>query len=811
MKRITPLFFSLLVFLTSSPIFATESWREHSYDVQHYRIDLRFNMKQGLVIGNTSIIIKALRNNLNHISLDAREFDVKAVLVNDQPVDTFSVTRDNIVIRLGRVFDRDSIFQVTVGYSCRPQKGLYFLRPDSAHPDQPTQIWSQGEGQDNHYWFPCYDAPNDKATMEMSVTVDSGLTAISNGILAGQIERGNQTIFYYRFDQPTPAYLISLIVGKYIKYEQNYKDIPVEYFVYPQCSKEDVLRSFGRTPDMLRFFSKYTGFEYPYPQYAQTLISNFMYSGMENISATTLTDRTIHDQRAHLDFESDGLVAHELAHQWFGDLVTCRDWDDTWLNEGFATYFTDLYYEHWKGKNAFRYRVWEHDQLPVIRAELKKPRTLSAQHPWGVYIKGASVLHMLRAYLGDDLFRAGIKTYLQRHAFANAETCDLRQALEDASGYNLYEFFKQWVYGRGIPHFKVAAKYDGNRGQLQVSVSQIQDSLEVRSVFDVHLLIGITDQNGYHSYPIHIKKRKDQFRVPCKGKPRMVVFDAGQNILKTLSFEQPVSQLIYQYAHAPAMIDRLVALDQLVKLKKRDDAEALAEAIKHKLLSTDYYGVRRETARRMKRFKLFTSAQRKRLGQALVKSLRNAQKSVLRQDILAAMVDFPSTETVHILQHYFKKDSSYAVQARALELLVKADSSHAVRYIRRGLAINSWDEQIRASALESLKQVSGSLALQIAGQYVFYGTHPRLRSVAVRIVDSLAVHGKEQAKLLLLDVIKKGHEQNRYRPVSSAIRTMSKLKDVQLVPLLKNILAGSRNRYLLQSARNALKRYGMDN
>jgi len=808
MKHISPFLFSLLLFLLSSRIFATETWREHSYDVQHYRIDVRFDVKKGLVFGSTSIIIKSLRNNLNHISLDAREFDVSALLLNGQQVDTFTVTQNSIDIRLGRTFKRDSLFQVTVNYRCQPERGLYFLYPDSANPNQPLQVWSQGEGQDNHFWFPCYDAPNDKATMEMSVEVDSGLTAVSNGVLAGQIERGAKNIFYYRFDQPTPAYLISLIVGRYVQYEQKYKDIPVEYFVYPRYSKEDALRSFGRTPDMITFFSEYTGFDYPYPKYAQTLISDFMYSGMENISATTLTDRTMHDTRAHLDFESDGLVAHELAHQWFGDLVTCRDWNDMWLNEGFATYFTDLYYEHWKGASEFHYRVWRRDQLPVIRAEMKKPRTLSARHPWGVYIKGASVLHMLRTYMGDDLFRAGVQDYLQRHAFGNAETSDLRQALEDASGYNLYDFFRQWVYGSGIPRFQVQAEYKAGKDSLVLHIRQVQDSASVRPVFKVHLKVGVKTGRRYQEFPLHITQRKQTVAWHVSREPKMIVFDAGQNILKTLEFDQPYGRWLEQYRHAPNLADRLQALEYLLRDSSAANYRSLVNALFKTISnSKEFYGLRLESLRALSQMhgsKMIAS--KKNIVAVLLKTLKREPNAKVRRQLITTTGLYGGKQAVKTIERYFKNDSSYAVQAAALNALCRMDSSKAFSYIQQGLQMDSHDNQIRAAALRCLRYVPDSLALSTARAYLFYGTHPRLRYEAVRLLSALAKKNNEDAKKLLLTVIKERREQNRYRPLSLAIRTLTGLKDLRLRPLVREISTEHVNRYLKSSAQWSFKK-----
>ncbi|HHJ52423.1 MAG TPA: hypothetical protein ENJ89_04445 [Caldithrix abyssi] len=782
---------------------ASKKWREHTYDVQHYRIEVRFNMNAQTVIGRTTLLIRPLRSKINEVQLDAHKFNIQSITINQSPADTFTVGEDHLDIRLGRSFERDSLFMVQVDYTCQPERGLYFFRPDSANPDQPLQIWSQGEGEDNHYWFPCYDSPNDKATVEMVVEVDSGLTAVSNGHLAGKIERRGKTIFDYQFNQPAPVYLISLVVGKYVKYTQRYKDIPVEYYVYPRHSRQDALRSFGRTPDMIKFFSDFTRFDYPYPKYAQTIISNFMYGGMENISATTQTDRTMHDERAHLNFESDGLVAHELAHQWFGDLITCRDWSDIWLNEGFATYFTNLYYEHWRGYPEFRYRQYG-AQKAVIRAETEKPRQLSGEHPWGQYIKGASVLHMLRQYLGDQLFQEGIKTYVHRHAFGLAESSDLRQAFEDATGYNLFTFFEQWVYGKGIPQFNVRSQYQPKQDSLILWVDQMQDSAQVRPEFEARVLIGLRCGKQYREVPVTIKRRHERFAFRCRRQPDFIVFDAGQTLLKTLRFDQPPDNWLAQYRFAPRMIDRVQALSFLEKDSTGQDKSA--KYLLQTAVGKEFYGLRLESLKALSRMKHLSQKSRQKIGRALLKAVEKEKDARVRRQIIAAMKKFPVKKQLPVLRRLFKNDLSYHVQAAALNTLCYADSLHALTYIRQGLDTDSWDEIVRNAALGNLKFIPDSTALDVAGRYLFYGTHPKLRQAAVREISRIAKAGNERAKDLLLAVVKEGKEHNRYRPLSYAIRTLVKLKDLRLLPVAEKFTRQRTNRYLKSASAWAIKK-----
>lgn len=796
-----------LIFLSLSIVSsATELWREHSVDVRHYRIDVNIDIPNSTVNGTTALIVRSLRNSLDTLHLDAEDMEFQKIVVDEKEVSAFRQEEKAIVIPLPTVYQKDDVFTVSITYVARPERGLYFYSPNEKDPSQPVQAWSQGEGMDNHHWFPAYDYPNDKATMELVATVDKGLTVISNGCLVFQRDEGDQSIFHYRFDQPTPSYLISIIVGKYKKFQQSYGDIPVEYFVYPQYTEEDALRSFGRTPDMLKFFSEYTGYDYPYCKYTQTLITDFMYSGMENISATTLTDRTMHDESAHLNFSSDGLVAHELAHQWFGDLVTCREWGDMWLNEGFATLFTDLYMEHWRGKDDYRYRIWR-KQKSVIESELEKPRTLTGPKNWGVYIKGASVLHLLRTFLGDDLFRAGIKTYLHRYAFANAESHDLRRSFEDVTGYNLYTFFEQWVFGHGIPQFKVRSDYDDVSDSLRLHVIQIQDTALVRPVFDLHMKIGMEINGDYVECPIHINKRDHTFSFPAKEKPEMFIFDAGQSLLKKVEINKSVEDWQYDLVHAINLSDKLYALDALSNSAEEGEQFKIAKSFIKMYENEKFYALRLEAVKHLAQLDKFSSSQKSEISSQLVDWL-DEEDARVREEIIDALAKFPSNEAQLALQKTFSEDESYHCRAQALNSIIVGDTTKAMEFVKLGLGTDSWDEMIRSAALMNLHYLPDSTVVDISKKYAFAGSHSKLRGRAIDILSRLLKKGNAEARAMLFDVVLENVGTNRYRPVSRAINALSKDEMAQdkLLALLKDLQSQHLNRYVRQSVEQVLKK-----
>ncbi len=299
--------------------------RDRNVDIQHVRLELNVDPEKRLLEGTVRIDLTPIVDNVTRLQLDAIELDVKDVKLNGKQVN-FESTGRNIVIDLDKALKTSEQATISVRYSGQPRRGLYFIGPDKSYPDRPYQAWTQGEDEDTRYWFPCYDFPYDKATSELIVTVPQKYLAISNGSLVETDEdkaRGTKT-YHWKQDVPHSSYLTSLVVGEYSVIKEKVDDVELQYCV-PKGREEDAKRSFEKTPKMVRFFGDY-GVKYPYPKYAQVVVSDFIFGGMENITATTLTWNTLHDKRAHLDFTSDDLVAHELAHQWWGDLLTCRDW-----------------------------------------------------------------------------------------------------------------------------------------------------------------------------------------------------------------------------------------------------------------------------------------------------------------------------------------------------------------------------------------------------------------------------------------------------------------------------------------------------
>src|SRR5262249_33424926 len=407
--------------------------------------------------------------------------------------------------------------------------------------------------------------PNERATSEVVATVPEQYLAISNGKLL-EVRHDPQArlkTYHWRQEIAHPAYLMTLVVGDYVEIADGYDGIPVLYYVHPG-REEDARRAFGNTPRMVQFFSEKIGVRYPYEKYAQVAVTDFIFGGMENTSATTQTAETLHDARAHLDFSSDPLVAHELAHQWWGDLLTCRDWAHGWLNEGFATYFEALWMEHDKGAAEFRYTLQQEAQeyfeedskeyrRPIVCNLYQDPIELFDRH---LYQKGGLVLHMLRSALGDRLFWKAMQHYCVKHYGQSVITSDLQRAIEETTGRNLDWFFDQWIYKAGHPELSVEYRWDEEAKLAHVTVKQTQDTKTIvgtdgfaTPLFRLPVVIDFESAGQRQEFPVTIDAAQQTFHCPLPSRPQMMRFDPGNWILKTLDFRPPKDWLLYQLQH----------------------------------------------------------------------------------------------------------------------------------------------------------------------------------------------------------------------------------------------------------------------
>jgi len=712
------------------------------YDLQHLRLDLVFDWDAKSVAGTATNTLAPLLPGLDAVVFHAIGLDVQKVRV-DGAERLFDVDPQagTLTVRLGRAYGPEDRLEVAVDYSANPQGGLYFVGPDKAYPGKPRQIYSQGETELNRYWFPSWDYPNDRATTEMIATVERPFTVIGNGELVEVDERpdGRRT-YHWRMDVPHTTYLVSVAIGELIKVSDEWRGIPVDYYVPPSDDAEArARRSFGDTPGILEYYSTATGRPYPYAKYAQAAVIDYMWGGQENISATTQTARTLHDARAALDFTSEGLVAHEAAHQWFGDLLTCEDWSNAWLNEGFADYFTALYKLDAHGDDELamemddlraRYlaEASQKYQRPIVTRRYADPVDMFDSH---TYEKGALVLHMVRYLLGEEGWWKGIRSYVERFAGRTVTTADFQSAMEAAAGVSLGALFDQYVYGAGHPELKVKWDWQPETRQVHLEVRQVQKLDAQTGLFSFPLEVAMVGEKEtvVRRVPVAAREFQDLY-VQSEERPRTVVLDPQGWILKTVDFAKPAAEWVVQLAETKPLAARLEAIRALGDLGGDEAVAALGRSLREE----PFRGIRQEAAKALGKITTDAALEALRTG-------AGDKDSRVRTDVLATFQSFPEhAELIPMLRHALEQEESYYARAAAATALGAFESRRAevVPLLLSALDQESFREAVPAAAIKALAGIEPARAYGPALGLAKYGAPIESRDEALEALATIA-------------------------------------------------------------------------
>jgi aminopeptidase N len=715
--------------------------RSREFDVLHYRITVAFDEEARRVRGTTVIRLTPLLDRLDSVALDAADMAVAAVTGPGGRLLRFRNASPRLTLFLDRTYSFGETLSVGISYECIPRRGLYFVRADSTLGRRRSQIWTQGEDMDNHYWFPCYDYPNDKATSEVIATVREEYTLLSNGRLAEERHdmKARTRTFHWVEARPHASYLIMMAAGTYAQIHARARGVPLTYYVYP----EDSLRAesvFGATPAMMAFFEEWTGVPYPWEKFAQIIIDDFMWGGMENTGAVTLNTATMVDARARLDFPSEPVVAHELAHQWWGDLVTCRDWTHLWLQEGFATYFEALYKKATAGGDEFQYAmITASSQVRAEeRSKGRSPVVSSSSTPTNLYQRGAWVLHMLRSILGDGAFRRGMNAYLHRFAFGNADTDEFRLALEDATGQNLEWFFDQWLYGTGFPELRVTREWDEATRTLGLNVEQTQGPESL--LFRFPLRVQIVTPGGEMRQTVEVRERRSTFRFPVAERPLMVIADKGYLVLKEMTFPKTVPEYLYQLVHAEDVADRITAAQGL---SDSGDVAGVRDGLAAAASADRFWGVRQAAL----------AALRECEGrpESFLAALADPHPAV-RNEAAKSLSGVKMFGLGGILDSVARHDPSYVVAATCVTGLATVDSVRGFILARDVIGTPSYRRIMQGAALVALRTLGEgfALVLPLTGS----GEPENIRTLATEVLGATGrgiPEAKERLAALLED------------------------------------------------------------
>ncbi|MFN2578455.1 MAG: M1 family aminopeptidase [Pyrinomonadaceae bacterium] len=768
----------------------------HDYDQRNIKLDLRFDWEKEQAMGTETITLAPTVKDLKRVDLDAAFMTVaSAKLANGTPLKfDYDRTKEKLSVWLDRGYEPNEEITIVIMYHTNkppPERtalvgggGLNFILPRPDDPTRPRQAWSQGEAEANHFWFPCFDHPNDFVTSEVVATVEKPLSVVSNGKLISTRENSDGTrTFDWKIDVPHATYLTSIIVGEYAPVAGEYAGVPIMTNVYPKELEEGKVTA-ARLPEMVKFFSEKTGLKYPYAKYAQTMVRDFG-GGMENISATTQTDNMIHDARAELDATSDGLESHELAHQWFGDYLTCRSWSDIWLNESFATYFQAMWDEHHLGHDDFLYSDVKSNQeqyyaawarglrRPIVTRHYANPDAVFDTY---AYPRGGAVLHMLRMFLGEDNWWRSINHYLTKYAHQPVETAQFRIAIEETTGQPMDWFFDEWVYKMGHPVFRVTQEYDVANRQLILKVRQEQkpdpDSQYPQAGFfqtPVDIQIGTATNTRVERVQIE-PKEEQTFTFAVDSEPLLVGFDYNGTLIKELTFVKTTGQLLYQLSNDQDVLGRIWALSQLTPRMNDDktaagDREAIRKAIAT-ATNDRFWGARFDAAAA-----LSGSGPAKDVLMAATKD-PNARVRARAVTSLAATKDSNLAEIYAALL----TDRSYGVIRAAAVALGQTRSATAYEALVKLIDQPSWRDTVRASGLSGLAGLGDKRALEIGFKYSLSGNQTAVRAAALALLGNT---GKDDSRTLavLTGALNEGFERQNFQLLLGAADALVLLGD----------------------------------
>ncbi|NNE92149.1 MAG: hypothetical protein HKN23_10920 [Verrucomicrobiales bacterium] len=776
--------------------------RDREIDVLHQKIEFTPNFGMRTLEGISTTTFKPIAKPLRTLKLDAVGLRVEQI-ESTAEIEDWHVGESAIAITFKSEIEPDAETSVTVNYSAQPpENGLYFRTEAMGYPKGDDHLWTQGEPEKHRYWFPGYDYPNERFTTEVICHVPEGMTVLSNGELVGQKTENGVSTFHWHQKKEHVNYLISVVAGYLKKLDDKYGDLELAFYT-PPSEFAVAENSFRDTAKILEFFEQELGVKYPWAKYYNICVSDFVAGGMENTSVTTLTTGTLFSADSENLRTSHRLDAHEVAHQWFGDLLTCRDWTQLWLNEGFATYYTHLYELHKSGEDDFLYGL-HRDANRVTGANDEKPITWRGykdpmeQFDERAYPKGSWVLHMLRSQLGPELYRKCITEYLNRHRNQTVETSDLKAVFEELSGRNLDEFFDQWVHHGGSPKLKIAFSWDQTKKQAKLKIEQTQKVSEKVMLFDFPLPVRFIDKDGNATdETVRVHLESEDFTFDLDQKPEIARIDPDLTVLKTVDFKLPNPMLFAQLANGDDMLGRLIAVKQL---SGRKDHQSI-EKLKATLNGDEFYGARMVAADSL------AAAKSPEALAALIDSMEQDDARA-RQKVVQSIGKFYDDAAFDALVGVVESEKNPEIVADAVAAIGKFPEDKNVQEIlTKALARESYRNRIANAAIRAMASHGDPEFVPVLREYLGENEAKFVSRDYGNALVTLARLSRDEDPDSIRDGIryflssKLNHPKARIRP--TVIRALGELSDPRAVPVLQTFTdAGDTN--LAKAATDAI-------
>jgi len=672
--------------------------RERDIQVLHIAIDVTPDFKDRSVEGKTTIRFKPNLKPIRELKLDAVKLEVRTV-ESSEKIQAHQSTDDALIITFASEIPAEKEASVTVAYRAVPEQGLYFRTPEMGYKDGDTHLFTQGETHEARHWYPCVDAPNFLHTTEVTCRVPEGMVVISNGRKVSEKKDAATGLVavHWSQDKLHANYLVTLCAGYFKSIEDKYKDIPMAFYV-PASQIAQAATSFRDTKPLMEFFEKEIGIPYPWAKYDQVCVNDFVAGGMENTSATTLMDQTLFTEASENLRDSESLVAHELAHQWFGDLVTCKDWSHTWLNEGFATYYETLFTGHKHGRDEMLHELNSrlrgltastNASYGIVRRDYNSP---DAMFGGLSYQKGSYVLHMLRCQLGEELYRKCVKTYVERHQHGNVVTEDLRRVIEEFTSRSYDQFFDQWVYHASFPQLDASYTWDETTKQAKVSIRQTQATSEDVLLFNVPLVVRFKGAFGTIDKTLEVTKKDEEFSFTLDSAPTLVRFNPEAALLAKISFATPAAMLSVQLADTNDVLGRIAAIEQLASKK---DKETIAK-LKKALNSDAFHAVRSEAARSLRSIRTDDAFE------ALLASTKQPDARV-RREVTRAINGFYRAEAYDFARKSLESEKNPDISSGTIEALGAYTKPEVRELLLKYLDSDSYRNALAVAAVQAMR------------------------------------------------------------------------------------------------------------
>ncbi len=764
----------------------------------HVDLHLEPDLDAQTLDGRCTLTVRAVAAKVTEIVLDAVDFRVDSVIDGAGRSLQFERRPAHLHVQLSKPLAAGDETELTVAYRVeRPRAGLFFVAPTADEPDKPRQCWTQSQDEFARFWFPCFDGPDVRQTTSATIVVPRGLFALGNGRLVERRDDGDRTIFRYAQEQPHATYLVTFVAGSFVERAQAGARVPVFYYVAPgrEAAGE---RAFGKTAAMIASFERLIGTPYPWARYSQIAVADFIFGGMENTSATTQMDRVLLDERAALDFDAEWLVSHELAHQWFGDLLTTRDWAHAWLNEGFASYFEAVwageahgYDEHLRAIGQMRDQYLEEARekyrRPIVFNEYRNPVEIFDRH---LYEKGALVLHAIRGELGDDGFWRSIGRYVRENAGRSVETIDLVRAIEAETGRNLRGPVDQWVFRDGHPELRVSSEERAGTTILRVEQTQVID--DAHPPFALELEIGLVSTApaapaadygraplpGERRIRLAITRADETFVIGSPDAIGLLRIDPAARVVGSVEFALDTTRATAILRSDPCPTARTRAADRLA----REAAPAGRDALAAALAGDPFWAVRASVAKSL-------GATRAPWATELLLSATAQSHPKVRRAVAAALGSLRG-DSVRDALRTLAGDPSYFVCAAALEARGAMRDGRAVDDLQAALERTSWNDTIAGGAVRGLAEIGDAQCVTAILDAANRRSRPFLRQAATRVLGRLYQRA-ESGRTAIVDAIRDGLADESFFVQDAALGSAFVAADARLVDDLERVAAAA--------------------